>query len=229
MSETPVGIYTIGQTPRPDLTANLTGGLRSCRLELRGALDDLPRDRIPSRRAGDYPLETLLRDGTRVVVGADSVRPRLQEAIDDMDDRVRAHLVLCAGPFPGLTARKPLVLPFDNAVIEMWDRGFRSMEVVVPFVAQAGPAGHKWEAAGFSCRIHVLEEKPEAPPLGRWLADRLAGSPNEVILFDYVGFPKTLLEQVQAEVGIPVHDAGHLAVESLEKTLSADEDRRTER
>ena len=219
MGDTPVGIYTIGQTPRPDLTAGLAGRLASFRLELRGAIDGLRRDEIPACRLGGYPLETRLSDGTRIVADADFLQPLLQESIAELDADVGAHLVLCAGPFPLLTARRPLLRPFDIAANEMSARGHRSLELLVPFAAQAGPATRKWEATGFSCRVHVLAEKPEERSVAHWLADRLAGAPADAIMFDYVGFPAAILDEVREEIGTPVFDAGHLAIDALERTL----------
>lgn len=221
MSDTPVGIYTIGQTPRPDLTAGLASRLGSARFEIRGAIDDLDRDEIPACRADGYPLETRLRDGTRVVVDACFLEPRLQLAVTELDVDVRAHLILCAGPFPSLTARRPLIRPFEIAAAEMSTRGHMSLEVMVPFAAQAAPAARKWETAGFTCRMQVLAAKPEERPAARWLVDRLAGASADAVLFDYVGFPVEILEVVQREIGIPVFDAGHLAVGELQRTLRA--------
>lgn len=219
MSDTPVGIYTIGQTPRPDLTAVLASRLGPFRFEIRGAIDDLDGDEIPASLPGGYPLETRLRGGTRVVVDAGFLEPRLQEAIAELDSEVRAHLVLCAGPFPSLVARRPLIRPFDVAAAEMSARGHRSLEVMVPFAAQAAPAALKWKAAGFACRMHVLAKKPEKRPVAGWLAERLAGASVDAIMFDYVGFPVAILEDVQRGIAVPVFDAGHLAIEELRRTM----------
>jgi protein AroM len=233
MSDTPVGIYTIGQTPRLDLTAGLASRLASFRLELRGALDGLHPDEIPACRPGGYPLETRLRDGTRIVADADFLQPRLQEGIAELDADVRAHLVLCAGPFPLLTAGRPLFRPFDIAANEMSAHGHQSLELLVPFAAQAAPAARKWEAAGFSCRVHTLAERPEEQPVAHWFADRLADASADAVMFDYVGFPPAILDEVREEIGTPVFDAGHLAIDELERTLrpttNATEDRGTER
>ena len=70
MNEPIVGTYVIGQTPRPDLTGELTGRFSSVRFEILGALDGLERADIPPCPARGYPLETKLRDGSRVVVDA---------------------------------------------------------------------------------------------------------------------------------------------------------------
>ncbi len=219
MSEVVAGIYTIGQTPRPDLTETLSKALGSVRLEIRGAIDGLAADRLPPVQAGGYPLETRLRDGSRVVLDAEFLEPRLQSAINELDGRVRAHLVMCAGPFPGLRARQPLVRPFDFAVAELSRRGVAGVELVVPFVAQAEPAARKWRAAGLRCRTHVMAERPQGRPVGGWLGERTARSSADAVVFDYVGFPAAILTDVRATVGVPVLDVGRLAIDELARLL----------
>ncbi|MDH3735135.1 MAG: AroM family protein [Gemmatimonadota bacterium] len=219
MSETTIGVYTIGQTPRPDLTQDLAGRLEPWRFEIHGVLDGLTQDLIPECPADGYPLETRLRNGTRVVVDAAFLEPRLQEAISVRDGRTSMHLVLCAGDFPGLRALGPLIQPFRAAVAELTDRGVGSLDVVVPFVAQARPALRKWEASGFSCRAHVLPRMPDDPSLASWLADRVAGTTSEALVFDYVGFPATILRTVADQIDLPVFDVGRLGLDALEREL----------
>jgi len=221
MNQTVAGAYTIGQTPRPDLTEDLAERFGSVRFVIVGALDDLPEDRIPACGPDGYPLETRLREGTRVVVDTAFLKPRLQAAITELDDRVAVHLVLCAGSFPDLAARKAIIQPFDVAVAELAERGLGSLEILAPFSAQAMPATRKWESAGFSCRVHALGEKPGNLSVPQWLSVRLAGTDAGALVFDYVGFPGTVLEEVAAEVDLPVFDLGHLALDALGRTLEA--------
>ena len=220
MSNAPAGIYTIGQTPRPDLAGGLRSVLGDADFEIRGALDGLDGSRIPVCGANGYPLETQLHDGARIVVDAAFVEPLLQRAIDECDQRVAAHLVLCAGPFPHLTSHRALIRPFEAAVAELSQPGFRALEVIVPFVAQAAPAARKWAAAGFSCRMHELDKKPEDLPPARWLASRLSDTTADVLVFDYVGSRAAFVEEVGAQMGMPTLDLGRLALDALARTMA---------
>jgi protein AroM len=219
MNDPIVGIYTIGQTPRPDLVDNLKRAAHTFRFEIRGALDDLGQDQIPTCGPGGYPLETRLRDGTRVVVDAVFLGERLQEAITEWDDRVSAHLVLCAGAFPYLRARRILIQPFDCAVGHFATCGLRSLEVVVPFAAQVTSSVRKWEAAGFSCRAHVLPDRSASGFVERWLPESMGETSADALVIDYVGLPAAALKRAQTEIGIPVFDLGCLAMESLKRHL----------
>ena len=219
MTDTAVAIHTIGQTPRPDLTETLARRFGTVPFEVRGALDGLAQDQIPACSPDGYPLETRLRDGTRVVVDIAFLEPRLRETVAALDGRVSAHLVLCAGHFEGLVARSTLIQPFEAAVAELQARALRSLEIVVPFRAQAKPAMAKWVRAGFPCRAHVLGEKPDDQSAGRWLGGVLADSRADGLVFDYVGFPPEILEEVSAHVDLPVLDLGLSAMDALERTL----------
>lgn len=220
--DTPVprlGVYTIGQTPRPDLTEILGPRRGTLALEIVGALDGLPKMEVPTCPPGGYPLETLMRDGTRVVVDALFLAPRLQDAITRLDSGVVGHLILCAGSFPGLTAHAPIVQPFDVARREFEGRGFGSLEVLVPFAAQAPPAARKWEEAGFTCRMHRLDERREPTSVADWVSDQVTGTDADALVFDYVGFPAATLDEVAIQIDLPVFDLGHLAVAALERIL----------
>jgi len=226
-----VGVYTIGQTPRPDLTDDLTARFPSVHFEIVGALDGLERADVPPCGPRGYPLETKLRDGTRVVVDAAFAEPLLQAAVTSLDTRVSAHLVLCAGPFPRLAAPAPppgsprrptpLLRPFDAAVAHLSARRIRKLDIVVPFAAQAAPALDKWGAAGFGCRVHVFGERPRHRPVGEWVSGLVRGSRAQALVFDYVGMRPDILDEVAAGLDRPVFELGRLAMDALQETLEA--------
>lgn len=226
-----LGVYVIGQTPRLDLIEELTARFPFLHLEIVGALDGLARGDVPACGRQGYPIETKLRDGTRVVVDAEFVEPLLQTAVNALDARVLAHLVLCAGPFPRLTApaalagspwgSSRLLRPFDVAVAHLAARGLRQLDVVVPFVAQSAPSLHKWASAGFGCRSHVLEERPRYQSVGDWLAGLVGGSRAQALVFDYVGMRPDTLDEVIHRLDCPVFELGRLALDALQENLGA--------
>ncbi len=224
-----VGVHVIGQTPRSDLTEELTARFPVVHFEIVGALDGLEGADVPACGLRAYPLETRLRDGTRVVVDAAFVEPLLQTAVTALDARVSAHLVLCAGPFPRLAAPAPpagsprrptpLIRPFDVAVTHLAARGLRQLDVVVPFAAQATPSLDKWGVAGFGCRVHVFEERPRHRPVGDWVSGLVAGSRAQALVFDYVGMRADILDEAVHRLDRPVFELGRLALDALQETL----------
>jgi hypothetical protein len=219
MSPHVVGIYTIGQTPRADLLETLPELQGLAHLEVRGVLDGLGIEDLPVFEGDGYPLETRMRDGTRVVLGAPFLEPRLQSAITALDPYVVAHLVLCAGPFPHLSAERPLVRPFEAGVRALRDRSCASLDVMVPFQAQTAPASEKWHTAGFTCRTHLLG-KADEHSVERAL-ELLRETGGDAMLIDYVGFPAEPLEALRAAGDLPVLDLGRLAVAEMARILAS--------
>lgn len=229
MSEPCLRAYVIGQTPRPDLTDDLERRWPEMTIEVVGALDPVSIGDIESCDACDYPLETRLRDGTRVVVDASTIEAHLQRALDSFSGSAAAHLILCAGPFPSLVApagagshQTPLIRPFEGAVPVLRSRGFRRLAILVPFEAQGQPAARKWTIAGFepAC-VHALSDKPSATSIPEWVSAWASGADADAVVFDYVGFPTDVLDDVAAATGLPVIDLGRLALEGLAEMLRA--------
>ncbi len=216
-----VGLYTIGQTPRPDLVEPFERRFPEVEFTVTGALDDIPAGDLTGVVTPRYPLETTLASGARVVVDVEFVEPHLQRAIDRHGRSLTAHFLLCAGPFSKLHAPEPLICPDRVGTAELARLGFTSLELVVPFGAQTAPALDKWMAAGFTGRAHDLEALPRGVSLARWLAHRLEHSDADAVVFDYVGFPAKLLDAVAVHVELPVFDLGHIAMDALEKVLDS--------
>lgn len=232
MSDPCLRAYVIGQTPRPDLTDDLKRRWPGMTIEVVGALDGLSEPDIPLCDDGDpcaYPLETRLRDGARVVVDAATIEARLQEALDSFAGNAAAHLILCAGPFPSLSVPEhsgmspsPLIRPFEEAVPVLHDRSYRRLAVLVPFEAQVRPAAGKWRAAGFEPdRVRALSQKPVQTSIPKWVSSWASKPDADAVVFDYVGFPTAILDDVAAGTGLPVIDLGHLALDRLSATLRA--------
>lgn len=231
MTDTVVRAYVIGQSPRPDLTRDLESRFPGVAFDVVGALDGLEPEAVPACAGCAYPLETRLRDGTRVVIDASCSSDRIQDAIDEYQGDAVAHLVLCAGPFPRLrvsTGSGPgpaLIRPFETGAQRLRALGHDQLEVVVPFTGQADPARAKWSAEGFEIRTHALSQRPHDTPLPDWLSGQLRDRGADAVVFDYVGFPSDALRDVTARIELPVFDLGHLALDALQEMLDMRSDR----
>ena len=218
MNRKPIGILIIGQTPRADLMALLDRLAHACEFKPRGALDALEAGDLPDAAGAAYPLVTRLRDGTPVTVDEAFLTPLLQETIDTLEQEGAVALVLlCAGPFAALTSTRPLIRPFQLAARMLRSAGHTRVGVVVPTNDQRVPSERKWKEADLTPVIWSMEEQPAVLSLERWLAARTAEHAGlSALVFDYVGYPRDAVHRVQAEVGLPVVDLGHLAVAALE-------------
>ena len=109
------GAVTIGQSPRPDITADILAVLGpDYRVVERGALDDLTRAEIDrlAPNPGEDVLVTRLRDGSEVQAAERHITPLVQQKVNELfAEGVPVVVLLCTGHFPGFTANGPVLRP----------------------------------------------------------------------------------------------------------------------
>ena len=166
MHQTPtVAFVSIGQTPRPDITADF---LQICGntfriLEL-GALDDLPADEIAglAPRAGESDLIAKLRDGQVVYLSHHRLIPYMQKRIKQAEDAQASWIIVaCTGDFAELSSTKPLLLPNNilaHSVGSVLKKGDK-LTVIVPTEGQVREATERWSQRGYIV-AKVFVEQP---------------------------------------------------------------------
>ena len=168
MHQTPtVAFVSIGQTPRPDITADF---LQICGSAFRilelGALDDLPTEEIAglAPRAGESDLIAKLRDGQVVYLSHDRLMPYMQKRIRQAEDaRANWIIVACTGDFAELGSTSPLLLPNNilahsvGSVLKQGDK----LTVIVPTEGQIKEATERWSQRGYTV-AKVFVEQPFA-------------------------------------------------------------------
>jgi protein AroM len=201
-----VGILTIGQTPRPDLEAVFGRHLPGVELIVRGALDGISRPAIEEMVAagGDYPLFTILRDGSTCEIALDRLRPLLDERVMDIAVAGAAMTALvCAGNFPDLASPIPVLYP--SRVLSALARGIcrgNKIGIVLPNAGQLGVAVAHWREKGFEATAAVAW--PTDPAALPEAAKALAGPDLELIVLDCMGFPPEEARRMRALCGRPV-------------------------
>ncbi len=211
----PLLVLTIGQSPRPDIVAELTDAFadRSAEgpasqvpaFEVQGALDGLAADQIaamPPISAADT-LHTRLPNGTDVVVSKKEVTSRLGALIEQAGDR--PTLVACTGTFDGLPERPNLLFPsrvLDGLIDAVLPNGHQ-LGVLVPLADQIGPFT---ESRGRPDRpATVVAVTPGSDPTEAATELREAGV--DLIVLDCFGYDRELLATVRAVTGKPVLSA----------------------
>lgn len=190
-----IGLITIGQSPRKDVTSTIRKML-GIEMELieKGALNGLTRKEIEklAPTARDYVLVTRLRDGTPVKVARRHIAPRIQKCLKELEALdVNINLLLCTGEFPSLKAEKPLIMP--EALITNVVRCMKGgkIGVVVPEKEQTSHAERKWRKKGVS--VVVISANPYGE--GEALEDAakfLAEKEVDLIVLDCIGSPLKL-------------------------------------
>lgn len=203
-----VGLLTIGQSPRADLSAPLRVMRPDLHYVEAGALDGLSEDDLPVS-TGAYPLQTRLRNGSQVTVDLAALEPLLQHALERLEDQgVVATMLMCAGTFDALAGTRPLLKPFALVRDGLHTAGIGRIGVVAPFAEQVAAIRARWLGAGFDV---VIDTAPLADDQGvnlllsTWLQ---GSSPVQAIVLDYVGHDPVLVKQLQARYHLPIFDLG---------------------
>ncbi|MBI4278517.1 MAG: AroM family protein [Armatimonadetes bacterium] len=136
---TTLGLITIGQTPRVDLTGEFRELLPDVRIEEAGALDGLTRPEIDALRPrhGQFLLVTRLEEGEEIAVAKEAILERLQRCIERLEPRADFLVLMCTGKFPPFQHRRLLLLPHEivNPVVAgLVPRG--RLGIIVPHETQ---------------------------------------------------------------------------------------------
>jgi protein AroM len=201
-----VGILTIGQSPRPDFERLFQRHLPGVTLVVRGALDGLSTATIDAMAAagGEYPLFTILRDGTTREISLYRIKPLLDERAREVAAEGAALAALmCAGNFPELESPIPVLYPSRllSAVVRGVCRGDR-IGIVLPNAGQVGVAVAHWREKGFEATAAVAS--PTDPAALPGAAKVLADPSLELIVLDCMGFPPEDARRMRALTGRPV-------------------------
>lgn len=209
---TVLGVVTIGQSPREDLTGELAAYLPAGTALLeRGALDGLAAPEIAALAPaadGDV-LTSRLRDGSSAVLDGRRLVPLLEEAISALEeDGAEVSLLVCTGSFPRLRRRRPLLDAEHLLVhgVSAIAAGGGPLGVVVPLAAQRQALSERWQQA---LDLPVLADAADPYADGAAEAvpaavDRLARQGAHMAVLDCMGFTEGARHAAAAQAGIPV-------------------------
>ena len=203
-----IGLITIGQSPRTDVTPDLEPIFGpDIRLLQAGALDGMTAQEIAAfaPEEGDYVLISKLRDGTSAVFAEKHILPRLQQCICDLEAQgVELIMFLCTGSFPAFESRVPLVFPcavLNGTVPALASRS--RIGVITPKEEQTGQCVEKWK--NYVQSVQVTWGSPYGDPaeLDR-AAEEMAGLDVDLIVLDCMGYTSAMKERVRQLSGKPV-------------------------
>ncbi|WP_078544751.1 AroM family protein [Litchfieldia alkalitelluris] len=149
MSKKKIGLITIGQSPRVDLTPEMEPliGEGNIFVEL-GALDDLTSEEIEKVAPfeGDVTYVSRLRSGAYAKMSKQKILPLLQEKVLLLENEVSSNILVCTGSFPNIKHNKPLLFPDKilNAVVDSVLEKNGVLGVMVPLMEQKESLVKKW-------------------------------------------------------------------------------------
>lgn len=228
-----LGLVTIGQSPRTDLTADIAPLLGELRPIEHGALDldEFTGPAGERTRAdvapvpGEAPLVSRLRDGGSVVLGHDALAPRMRAAVARCErDGATATLLLCTGNFPPVAARRPLL--YAEPLVQQAVRGIAGSDpvgIVCPLPAQRADNEHRWSqllpgtVRAFPCTPYAAD----APQRVADAARQAARAGSRWLVLDCIGYTEAMRRAAAEASGLPVLLARALAVRLAAEAATA--------
>lgn len=222
-----LGVITIGQTPRTDLTPEIRALLPGINITERGALDGLSAAEIArlSPTPGDQVLTTRLRDGSAAIIGREPLVRRVQAAILDLEKEADVIMLACTGEFAEFAHDKPLIEPdhvLAHALAAVASRSHR-VGVLCPLPDQQDTAKAKYSAL---LPPAVAISTAVATPYSNNLtpltvaAEQLRDDGAEIIVLDCIGYTAAMRMQVSKASGLPVLLARSVATRMAAELLS---------
>lgn len=207
MSSVKIGLFTIGQSPREDVTSEMKLHFLS-RIEIveEGLLDDMPPEEIDLFKPEftEIPLVTRLRDGSQVELSEQKIGSLFHDAIDRMRTHkdVRAVGVLCTHDFQETRFSFPVIFPHHH-LNYLITQAFQIniLGVVVPLENQVEMAKRKWEAEKVIAEVKSPYVKGKS-----WedIAQRFKQDKAEVVILDCIGYTIQDKEQLQNRLASPI-------------------------
>lgn len=205
-----IGLVTIGQSPRVDLTPDLEELWQSRYTLLeRGALDDLSPEAIAELAPAEDEtvLVSRLREGGCARIAEERLIPLVQEAITQVGRQASAVFLLCTGEFPPIDSSVPLFEPdrlLRNAVRGIIRPG-QTLGVIVPEADQQEDIVRRWAkyidnpvitdfGSPYASDTELLERA----------AERLSQQNVDLIVLDCLGYSQKMKALVKAITGCPV-------------------------
>jgi hypothetical protein len=149
-----IGLVTTDQGPHGEFVEAFQRSMSGGDVQLVGALDALPLDEIDAlaARPSPYPIQTILADGSTRDIDLSLLAPLVDTRAREMVERgAGAIAVCCAGDFPDIDCRAPVLYPGRLlAGIAGAVAANRRIGVVSPIESQMKSARKNWERDGFS-------------------------------------------------------------------------------
>ena len=207
MNSARVGLLTIGQSPREDITSEIRPlFLPHIEIVEAGLLDDLSPAEIEQYHPEyeETPLVSRLRDGSQVRLSEQKISALLPEVIDSMKTKMKAQAVglLCTHDFPDTKFSSTLISPFNylNFLITQ-ALNVQNIGIVVPLKNQIDMTKKKWEKDKI-----IVEVKSPYTEGKSWeeIAQEFTREKVEAVILDCIGYKITDKQELQHQISPPI-------------------------
>lgn len=203
-----IGMITIGQSPRTDITPDLIK-VWGNRVDIvqKGALDGIGLEEILQMKPekGDYTLVTRLKDGTQVIVGKKYILPKVQEKVRELDkERVDLILLMCTGEFPEMESKTLIVKPQEvlhKTIAAV--AGKKKIGVLTPLMEQAEQSREKWTSSGVEAEVAWGSPYQEEETYLKGIQE-LANRSVSLIIMDCMGYTWEMKQKARKLADRPI-------------------------
>lgn len=202
-----IGILTIGQSPRNDITPSIQNILgQHVNIVERGGLDRITSEQLHliTPKTTEETYISKLRDGDSVKIGKTKLLPLLQEELIQLEKEADVVLMLCTGDFPTLKSNKPIVYP-DKILTHVTQAILSEnskLGLIIPLEEQRDSLKEKWVETSFHLEVEVASpyEDSNMYRAGKRLKDKGV----KMIVLDCMGYNDEQKQQVKQASGLPV-------------------------
>lgn len=198
-----VGLITIGQSPRSDMTPEMQAILGSTTMFIEaGALDDLSKEEIArlAPEKNEITYVSRLRNGKSVKLSKKKILPHLQTKIHEIEQSVSSSIIVCTGSFPTISHTKPLLLPdqiLKGVVKAALGKGI--MGLIIPLEEQKRHLLEKWGDTPLVVAASTPYEEANIENTARKLKEKGA----TMLVLDCMGYTEEHKRRVQTATGLP--------------------------
>lgn len=205
--QTKVGMLTIGQSPRKDITSEIEDVLNeNIQIVENGALDGLSNEEIQQYEPNPHEtaLVTRLQNGSIIKVGKRKITHLMQKSIDQLASDVEVITVLCAGEFPTLESEKIIIRPLrllHGFVTALFSQGH--MGVLFPTLDQKEMIEQHWKdmkKATLRCYPPYGEKKMTLEEITR----EFRAKKVDAIILNCLGYTKDIKARAGKVCDLPV-------------------------
>lgn len=199
-----IGVLTIGQSPRVDVTPAIQKILGpDVNIKEAGGLDRLHEDELPSisPEKGDTTYISRLRNGKSVKIGKSKLLPLLQDELTKLEEEAAVVIMLCTGDFPSLIAKKPIIYPdkiLNSTVNAIMQSG--KLGLIIPLEEQKSSLVQKWQSLDVLVEAASPYEESDIFGAARKLKERGAS----MIVLDCIGYNEQHKLDAIKGSGLPV-------------------------
>lgn len=201
-----VGVLTIGQSPRTDVTPSIEAILENgVSIVESGGLDSLTNETVHSVEPDKFDTTYIsrMRDGKSVKIGKSKLLPLLQAELSALEETVDIVLMLCTGDFPTLQTKKPIVYPdkvLNHIVSALLPSG--SLGLIIPLEEQRETLISKWQQEELKIVTEVASPYEESDIAGAARALQMQGV--DLIVLDCMGYNEQHKSEAVKGSGLPV-------------------------